>query len=219
VSPRRLAIALALAATTLTATAAADAPDAPVLVQGSTAPATAASSSGSTPLSLRPSKAIELAPEPAHGALAWKVAFVLALVGGAALYLRRRATPIEARMPELTIVRRAAVGLRSELVVVNVEGQRLLIGVTPHTIQSLAILDADEPHAQLAAAPPRGASNLGERFAAMLDTASRTAPAPDLPVAADPPRRARAERPSPRALQEDEVAEQARGLAALRRAG
>jgi flagellar biogenesis protein FliO len=216
-TPVRFAIALALAATTLTAAAAAE------TVADRTAPSTVAGAAPaaqtSTPLSLRPGKPIELAPEPEHAATAWKVAFVLALVGGAALYLRRRAAPLESRQPELTIVRRASVGLRSELLVVNVEGQRLLIGVTPHSIQSLAILDGDDPEARVAPMPSRNGSTLGERFSAMLDTAARGAAgsAPTLP--AEPPRRDGVERAARPSYHNDDVAEQARGLAALRRAG
>jgi flagellar protein FliO/FliZ len=220
VSAKRLAIAMALVATTLTAAAAAETLEGAQGPQGSTSGAPAvAPASTSTPLSLRPGRAIELAPEPQRGTTAWKVAFVLALVGGAALYLRRRAVPLELRRPELTIVRRAALGLRSEIVVVNVEGQRLLLGVTPHSIQSLAILDADEPDVQVAPVAARGGSTLGDRFAAMLDTAARGTAASAATVAAEPPRRPRAERPARPSLQDDDVAEQARGLAALRRAG
>ncbi len=211
-SPSRFAIALALVATSLTANAAA-------AVEGDVAAAQAPAPSA-TPLSLRQSKPMELAPEPQHGGAAWKVAFVLVLVGGAALVLRRRAaSPLKSRQTELTIVRRAALGLRSELVVVNVEGQRLLIGVTPHTIQSLAILDSDEPEVRESrGADARGPSLLGERFAAMLDTAARGVgtTSPTIPADAPPRRAAAPERP---VLHHDDVAEQARGLAALRRAG
>jgi flagellar protein FliO/FliZ len=206
----RFAIALALAATSLTA---------PAWAEGDDHQAAPVASQVSTPLSLRPSKPIELAPEPQRAAAGWKVAFVLALVGGAALCLRRRAKPLKGREAELTIVRRAPLGLRSELVVVNVEGQRLLIGVTPHTIQSLAILDSDdEPRLRAADASGRGAgTSLGDRFAAMLETASRSAsPTASTVAAPAPPRPMASERP---ALHHDDVAEQARGLIALRRAG
>lgn len=207
---RRLAAtALALAATSLTAPAVADGEE-----RAAEAPSVAPPS---TPLSLRPSRALELAPEPQHGATAWKVAFVLALVGGAALYLRRRGAPIKVSGAELTIVRRAPLGLRSELVVVNVEGQRLLLGVTSHSIQSLAILDSDDPQAASVGTPARPSSSLGERFAAMLDTAARAAVADAPTPAADVPQRPPApERP---VLHHEDVAEQARGLLALRRAG
>jgi flagellar protein FliO/FliZ len=208
-SPKRLAaIGLALAATSLTG---------PAVAEGEDPSATPVVAPASTPLALRPSKTLELAPEPQHGATTWKVAFVLALVGGAALYLRRRAAPIRRRDAELTIVRRAPLGLRSEIVVVNVEGQRLLLGVTPHSIQSLAILDSDEPQARVAEAPAGESSSLGDRFAAMLDTASRSAVASGRTLPADTSRRpAATDRPAPG---HDDVAEQARGLVALRRAG
>ena len=169
---------------------------------------------------------------PAASSVGWKFAAALAIIGGAAFYLRKRVRPEAAGDTQLTIVRRASIGLRSELLVVNVEGQRLLIGVTPHSIQSLAILDADEPQnaGQLA-----GKSAVGQRFAAMLDAASgpRTRAA-----AADDDDAADGDAAAPKAIapalaasiaaaaakpvrsaadDEDDVAGQARGLLALRR--
>ena len=41
---------------------------------------------------------------------------------------------------DLTIVSRTSIGVRSELLIVNVDGQRLLIGVTAGSIQRLATL-------------------------------------------------------------------------------
>jgi flagellar protein FliO/FliZ len=161
-----------------------------------------------TPLAIRP-KAIALAPDSSDSGLGWKIVAFLALVGGGAYYLRKRFRPAGvADDGRLTIVRRASIGIRSELLVVNVEGQRLLIGVTPNSIQSLAILDADEPE-QLRAADPRpspGATTVGERFAAMLQAADAR---PSATTRAD----------APTAEDEDDMAGQARGLMALRRRG
>ncbi len=179
-------------------------------------PTPAPPAEGGTPLALRAGKAIELAQEPQHAGLGWKIAAVLAVLGGVALYARKRGLPKKlGESGELTIVRRAALGMRSELLVVNVEGQRLLIGVTPHSIQSLAILDADEDRP--VRAPAAQSSSLGERFAAMLGSAEahnvrdseRESPAPTAAAQLSPAARS--------VEAEDDVAGQARGLLSLRR--
>ncbi len=94
---------------------------------------------GGTPLNLRP------APAPfgtggGAGSLAPQLALVaLAAAGGLWLYKRRaRASADEYKPPK--ILSRTAVGVRSELLVVEVEGQVMLIGVTPQSIQRIAVL-------------------------------------------------------------------------------
>ncbi|MBV9949917.1 MAG: flagellar biosynthetic protein FliO [Myxococcales bacterium] len=180
---------------------------------------------GATPLALRPSKPIALAPEPAHAGVGWKLGLVALILGGGALYLRKRLPARRTADAQLTIVRRAPIGIRSELLVVNVEGQRLLLGVTAQSIQTLATLDPlDETPAE-EAAPARAATpgaslsrvlggdaqegerghDLAKRFAAVLqaaDTGARGDAAPPAGGDDDPP-----------------IAGQARGLLALRRRG
>ena len=51
---------------------------------------------------------------------------------------RSKAVPA-GETPELRILRRTSIGVRSELLVVEMGGQRLLLGVTPNTIQNLYI--------------------------------------------------------------------------------
>jgi flagellar biogenesis protein FliO len=157
-----------------------------------------------TPLALRPGRSLELSQEPAHSSLGWKIVAVMAVLGGSALYLRKRSPAKPAGDDRLTIIRRTSVGIRSELLIVSVEGQRLLIGVTPHSIQSLASLDGEEaPHAVSGGAA--AAAPLGDRFATMLGAAeART----------DRPREDRAS-----AIEEAAQSGQARGLLALRRRG
>ena len=218
---RSLAMAVALSATVLTQVASAQS-DVPR--DTSSPPADSA-----TPLALRPSKALELSREPQQPGLGWKVVAVVAILGGAAFYVRKRALPKRADDRGLTIVRRAPIGLRSELLVVNVEGQRLLIGVTPHSIQNLAVLDGEE-----AAAPvpgeetDTGPSALGDRFAAMLKAADPRdgARGTELPRRSDSsqdaarlaaPEGLRADLPD--AAREAALAGQARGLVGLRRRG
>ena len=161
---------------------------------------------GATPLALRPTKPLELAPQPHQESIGWKVAAVVALLGGAAVFWHKRGKTKAIDPGQLTIVRRTSVGLRSELLVVNVEGQRLLIGVTPQSIQSLAILDADET---LAAEAPSVATSVSARVDAVLDAAQQ----------ARPVRSRGASRVSPLKEADDEELGQARGLLGLRRRG
>jgi flagellar protein FliO/FliZ len=204
---RTSAIGLALAAMTMTSPVRADGDEAPP-------PSPAASAEPATPLVLRPSKPLELAPEPAPSSVGWKVAAVLALAGGLAFYLRKGRPGARVKDGGLVVVRRVPVGMRSELLVVNVEGQRLLVGVTPHSIQSLAILDSDEP--QPAEEAVRASTPLGERFAAMLDSARQAIPreAPSRPVAVAHPAP-----PAPHPEPGAPVADQARGLLSVIRSG
>ena len=102
----------------------------------------------------------------------------------------------------LTVLRRTGLGMRNELVVVELNGQVMLLGVTPGSIQSLAVLPEEE-FSQEEAAPAKEENNvLGERFAAILD-AARTQPR-------------KAERAERRPAEDLGVEEQARGLLGLR---
>jgi len=123
-----------------------------------------------TPLALRPNKPLELAHEPPPSSMGWKLVALAAILGGVAFYARKKMWVKPTEDGQLTIVRRATVGFRSELLVVNVEGQRLLLGVTPNSIQSLAVLDADEPSPALLDRPTPQQS-FGDRFTAMLSAA------------------------------------------------
>ncbi len=217
------AIALAAAAIALTPVALAQV-DVPAA-----APSSAASPEGGTPLALRPSKPLELAHEPPHSGIGWKLAAIVAVLGGAAFYVRKKWTPSASHDAQLTIVRRATVGFRSELLVVNVEGQRLLLGVTPQSIQSLAILDNDEAPAAAAApvdaAGSASTGSLGERFAAMLDAADRPSPRARGAKKEHAQKETLPKEPAAKASRldssvdddEPEIGSQARGLLALRR--
>jgi flagellar biogenesis protein FliO len=185
---RFTAIALTLAATALTPGARADEPPVPV---PSSTPEPA------TPLALRSNK-LELVREPEHASTGWKLVAGLVVIGAAVVYFRKRRGAKGTKDTQLTIVRRTTVGLRSELLVVNVEGQRFLLGVTPHSIQSIAILDGE--------APALVGDTLADRFAGMLDTAERRAHARPSP-----------ERSIPALPEADDEAEQALGLRAIGR--
>lgn len=202
------AILVAASVTGLTLAARADDP--------AVAPAAAAAAPepvSATPLVLRPTRPLATAPEPTHASTGWKIAAACIVLAGAAFWLRKRMQPAGLVAPNvpLAIVRRTPVGFRSELVVVDVEGQRFLLGVTPHSIQSLATLDGDsQPDVAAAAA---GGSTVGDKFSAMLDSAGRRTSLRDR---AEPPASVVAPAAAPAAHDDLDVAGQARGLLALR---
>jgi flagellar protein FliO/FliZ len=65
---------------------------------------------------------------------------VAALGAGAWMWKRRKGAVQPERRPSLVITARQTIGVRSELLVVEIGGQSLLLGVTPGAIQRLAVL-------------------------------------------------------------------------------
>jgi hypothetical protein len=193
--PRLAVIALALGATVLTASVAAQAepPDT------SSAVTTAPAASG-TPLPVRPTRPLELAEEAPRSGVGWKLGALVAL-GAIGLYTwNQRRRPSAAHVvPNLVIVRRTAIGVRSELILVDMDGQRLLLGVTPNTIQNLYIVPPAEDDPLLESAP--------------------LAITVDRPVSLEVRRRAAEVEPAapraPRKAAPDFVEEQARGIRAI----
>ena len=137
---------------------------------------------------------------------------------------------------KIDILARAGIGVRSQLVVVEVEGTRLLVGMTPSAIQTLAVLQTPEDdnvaaEARASAIEERleqereivRPANLGDRVRSLLGEGEPIAP-PRLAAvkpAAKPKSRlaSRAPAPSTSARKSEsvpresrEVAGQARGL-------
>jgi len=160
VSRRAIAVmSLALLATSLTRTGHADtAATAPTAAAALTDPPTPPPAANavpavpvdakvtSTPLATRPSKPLALEPTPETPGNGWKaLGIVVALAAGFFLWRRQRvARVVQGPLPELRILRRTAVAVRSELLLVEIEGQRLLLGVTPNAIQNLYIFPETE---------------------------------------------------------------------------
>ncbi len=99
----------------------------------------------STPLSLIPSKPLTLASDAPSSNLGWKLGAmgILAAAGFWAYSKKKNGAAgraPSAPVPEMRILRRTSVGVRSELLLVDLEGQRILLGVTPSNIQSLLIV-------------------------------------------------------------------------------
>jgi len=133
-------IALALFATALTRPAGAD----PVLdtpPSAMTQPPVAPATPPATPLATRPSAPLTFEPSPGPSGVVIKLLVFAAAAGcGAWLWKKRSTRPVEKRIPDLRILGRVVAGSRSELLLVEIEGQRLLLGVTPHTVQNLYIV-------------------------------------------------------------------------------
>jgi hypothetical protein len=135
-------IALTLAAVPSTALADEPAP-APVAAPAtSTSPATETG----TPLVTRPSKPLALAPANPSSPIGYKVLAGFGLAAAAAMWLRskRKTAPSAKARSSIDVVGRTSVGVRSELLVVDVEGTRLLVGMTPSAISTLAVLETPD---------------------------------------------------------------------------
>ncbi|HSO32160.1 MAG TPA: flagellar biosynthetic protein FliO, partial [Labilithrix sp.] len=199
-------------------------------------PAAPAPDASATPLAVRPAappKPLALAPTSEGLGLGYKLLAVLAIGGAVALYLRKKRGPKVAGVvpSKIDILARAGIGVRSQLVVVEVEGTRLLVGMTPSAIQTLAVLQT--PEDDHVAAEARASevedrlererdmirpANLGDRVRSLLGAdepvmprLAAVKPTPKPKARTSPrPAAARAKTEGPR--ESREVAGQARGL-------
>lgn len=100
-------------------------------------------------LPLRPNKPLSMAPAESSGASGlWKLALAGVLAAGGVWLYKRRAKNMAgaAPAPKIRVVTRTQLAMRSELVVVEVDGATMLLGVTPHAIQLVTTLgDAAAP--------------------------------------------------------------------------
>ncbi len=119
---------------------------------------------GATPLQVRAAKPLALEPAPSTSGWVWKLLAVSGAVGlGAWLWSRRVVRPVDASVPELRILGRTSAGLRCELLLVELGDQRLLLGVTPHSIQNLYIIPeagSNESEAQAASTGRNGTDDM-----------------------------------------------------------
>lgn len=180
-----------------------------------------------TPLGVRQPRSLTLAAASSSGG-DWKL---LLGVGGLAVGIfiwKRRADAASASSsgPELKIVRRTPLQHHGELLVVEVGGQRMLLGATSTSVQHLATLEGAEesatepaaspapvieaPTASLAPAVSAPRDEATVRFEAMLAAARSAA---DRDTMRTPPRRPTLPREAPPV--EEEVEEQVRGLISL----
>ena len=122
-------------------------PAAPAPAAQPSAPAAATAAPAELPLALRPAtKPLTLASEPAPTPWPYKIIFGVAVVAACGLVWRKRRGLLAKRGVTATPVRvlgKTSMGLRGELALVEVGGMRLLVGVTPSSMQTLAILPDD----------------------------------------------------------------------------
>jgi len=73
------------------------------------------------------------------------VLFFVSVLGGSALYLRskRNKTP-KARLAQLRVVGATKLGGRAQLVLAEVEGRKILLGVTDNSVRKLGWMDAEQ---------------------------------------------------------------------------
>lgn len=74
----------------------------------------------------------------------WRGVFALVFVmvlGGGAIYMKRRRKPSISKQSELEVLHTAKVGPKAQVVVARVAGRRLLLGVTETNVKRLAWLD------------------------------------------------------------------------------
>ncbi|MEO7109536.1 MAG: flagellar biosynthetic protein FliO [Polyangiaceae bacterium] len=224
-----------------TAATSAIAPTAPAAPSAAAAPIATAPSA--TPLQLREPHPLALAQDPIDKYAAWKLVAALAMIAAGAYAFKKHSDkrrPVET-IRSLQVLKKLSIGVRTELIVVDVDGQRLLLGVTPSSIQTLASLPDPEPSEQEEIEQPEQtqtsprfaptyrpgeigerSQQLGERLAALVQrsrVAESEKPAelrPDLRVTARPQRRATTKKPSA-APGADALEGQARGLGKIGR--
>lgn len=148
-------IALSLAVTAVTPAFADDAksdfvgppnPDAAAPAEPAPEAAEPAPAPASAPLQLRPSPTLETKPPATGFGVGYKLAAIAAVFGGALLLFRRKqgVTFNVGASIKPRVVGRTSIGMRSEVVVIEVEGQRLVLGVTPSQVTTLSVL-TEEP--------------------------------------------------------------------------
>jgi MYXO-CTERM domain-containing protein len=163
----------------------------------------AAEATAQTGLPVRPTKApLVLEPAPSSGGTGYKLALV-ALVGLAGVWAwrqRAKKAPTEATGTQLRVLTRTTVGVRSELLVLELDGQRLLVGVTPSSMQTLYLFP------DVAQEEPVVVDTRERRIANLLESRIAQRPAPSEP----------ARTPAPPVVEDDASLEgQAAGLRAL----
>ena len=178
-----------------------------------------------TPLSVRPTPAthLTLAPSSEGIGTGLKVLAILGVGGALAFFIRRKRTATSVPASRISVVARESLGVRSEVVVLDVEGTRLLVGLTPTTMQTLAVLDSTEEVGQDVAEeeePFQPNETFGDRVRSLLGTVEASPPrvAAAKPAPAKPRPASSMSKPLPSTksnranLAMRDVAGQARGL-------
>ena len=133
-----------------------------------------------TPLNVRPTPAthLTLAPSSEGIGTGLKVLVILGIGGGLAFFVRRKRASSAIPASRIAIIARESLGVRSEVVVLDVEGTRLLVGLTPTTMQTLAVLDPPEEVGEEAPEeePFQQNETFGDRVRSLLGNVEAPAP-------------------------------------------
>lgn len=136
-------VALASVMTLTAAVASADQPAAPT-----PAPAASNAAPAATPLQTRPAKKLELSTMKDESTpIGYKLLAGAIVVAGAIVYVKKKKggiTKNTKKKSSIDLLARHSVGVRSEVLVVEVEGTRLLVGMTPGSMNTLAVLQTPE---------------------------------------------------------------------------
>lgn len=125
-----------------------------------------------TPLAVRatPATPLTLTPSSSGVGIGYKLLALLMVGGGIAFYVHKKRSALRSPALEsrIDILSRVGLGVRTELVVVEVQGTRLLIGMTPSAIQTLLVLDAHEAVAEAVDDEPARPNDIGARVSTLL---------------------------------------------------
>jgi flagellar biogenesis protein FliO len=114
---------------------------APVVAAAPAAAAPVPAKEADVALALRPTKELTLAAEPAPIPWPYKLLFGgIVLAAGVVVWKKRRALAAKPTSTAVRVLSKTTTGMRGELALVEVGGMRLLIGITPGSMQTLAIL-------------------------------------------------------------------------------
>lgn len=99
-----------------------------------------------TPLPVRQTRPLVMAADHHYPGSGWKVLLGFAGLGLALFLWKRRAPASTLGLGcEIQVVTRTSIGGKCELLVVDVAGQRMLLGATSGSVQYLAAIDGNEP--------------------------------------------------------------------------
>jgi flagellar biogenesis protein FliO len=91
----------------------------------------------------KPAKAVAAGPSVGLGRSV-AVLFFVSVLGGTALYLRsKKHKAPKARLAQLRVVGSTKLGGRAQLVLAEVDGRKILLGVTDNSVRKLGWMDAD----------------------------------------------------------------------------
>lgn len=130
---------------------------------------------------VKPPKAIAAGPSVGLGRSLAVLCFV-SVLGGSALYLRsKKNKPAKARLAQLRVVSSTKLGGRAQLVLAEVNGRQILLGVTDSSVRKLGWVEAEQQAEEdqvMAAARPRLVAAGAELGARSPYAAAEPTPAP-----------------------------------------